>query len=163
MIFVTLGTQDKQFNRLLEWVQKEIDRKKITEEVHVQAGSTKFDSKDMVLYELLDVDKFEELIDKCDILITHGGVGSILTGLRKNKKIIAVGRKKEFGEAESDHQQDLIDEFEKDGYILGLNSYEDFDNVLEKIKNFKPRKYVFENEKFIEKLTNYIDTGNLSI
>ena len=75
--------------------------------------------------------------------------------------IIAVGRKKEYGEAESNHQQDLIDEFEKDGYILGLNKYEDLDAVLKKIKNFEPRKYKFENDKFIEKLTNYIDTGNL--
>ena len=161
MIFVTLGTQDKQFNRLLDWVQKAIDEGHITEEVYVQAGSTKFTSNDMIIYDLLDVDRFEEIMDKCDVLITHGGVGSILTGLRKNKKVIAVGRKKEYGEAESNHQQDLIDEFEKDGYILGLNKYEDFDAVLKKIKNFKPRKYIFENDKFIEKLTNYIDTGNL--
>ena len=161
MIFVTLGTQDKQFNRLLEWIQKEIDRGIIKEEVCVQAGSTKFKSDDMKIITLLEVSKFEEYIEKCDILITHAGVGSILTGLKKNKKVIAVARKKEYGEAESNHQQDLVDEFEKDGYILGLNSYEEFDSVLEKVKTFKPKKYKFNNENFINKLMNYIDTGIL--
>lgn len=161
MIFVTLGTQDKQFNRLLEWIQKEIDKGKIKEKVCVQAGSTKFKSDDMEIITLLEVSKFEEYIEKCDILITHAGVGSILTGLKKNKKVIAVARKKEFGEAESDHQQDLIDVFEKEGYILGLNSYEEFDSVLDKIKTFKPKKYKFNNGDFVNRLMNYIDTGIL--
>ncbi|UKI27648.1 MAG: hypothetical protein L6V91_03385 [Bacilli bacterium] len=43
MILITLGTQDKQFTRLLESVQKEIDKGNIKDEVVVQAGHTKFE------------------------------------------------------------------------------------------------------------------------
>ena len=66
MILITLGTQDKQFTRLLESVQKEIDKGNIKDEVVVQVGHTKFESKDMEIfdlkreYKLLD-DKIKEL------------------------------------------------------------------------------------------------------
>ena len=52
MILITLGTQDKQFTRLLESVQKEIDKGNIKDEVVVQAGHTKFESKDMEIFDL---------------------------------------------------------------------------------------------------------------
>ena len=92
MILVTLGTQDKQFKRLLDNIQKEIDAGNIKDRVVVQAGYTKYNSKDMEIFDLIDRDKFNDLINKCDLLITHGGVGSILTGLKNNKKIIICPR-----------------------------------------------------------------------
>ena len=82
MIFVTLGTQDKPFTRLLEMIQKQIDNGNIKEKVVVQAGYTKFESDDMKIFDYVDGDDFNNLIEEADILITHGGVGSIFTGLR---------------------------------------------------------------------------------
>ncbi|MEG0577027.1 MAG: glycosyltransferase, partial [Bacilli bacterium] len=77
MILVTLGTQDKSFKRLLESIEKEITKGHIKEKVVVQAGFTKFSSKNMEIFDLIPMDKFDDLIKSCDILITHGGVGSI--------------------------------------------------------------------------------------
>ena len=88
MILVTLGTQDKQFVRLLDIVQEQIDLGNIKDKVIVQAGCTKYESKDMEIFSLIDRDKFGDMIKQCDILITHGGVGSIITGLNNNKKVI---------------------------------------------------------------------------
>ena len=42
MIFVSLGTQDKSFKRLLDAIEKQIDKGNIKEEVIVQAGYTKY-------------------------------------------------------------------------------------------------------------------------
>ena len=50
MILVLLGTQNNSFHRLLEEIQKNIDDKNIKEKVVVQAGYTKFESKDMTIY-----------------------------------------------------------------------------------------------------------------
>lgn len=88
MIFVILGTQDKKFPRLLEAVQKAIDEKKVSkkEKIIVQAGSTKFTSKDMEIHDYMPVEQFEEYIEKADIIICHAGVGTILTALEKGKK-----------------------------------------------------------------------------
>lgn len=86
MILITLGTQDKQFTRLLSVVQNEIDKGNIKDKVIVQAGHTKFESNDMEIFDLIDREKFSNLISECDVLITHGGVGSIITGLQNNKR-----------------------------------------------------------------------------
>ena len=46
MILVTLGTQDKSFERLLK-IDELIDKQVIKEEVIVQAGHTKYESNNM--------------------------------------------------------------------------------------------------------------------
>ena len=69
MILVTLGTQDKSFKRLLDAIQKQIDLGNIKDRVVVQAGCTKFESKDMEIFDLIDRDKFASLIKECDLLI----------------------------------------------------------------------------------------------
>ena len=81
MILVTLGTQDKSFVRLLEAIEKEINNGNIKDKVIVQAGYTKFESKNMVIYDLIPYEKFDKLVKECDLLITHGGVASILNGI----------------------------------------------------------------------------------
>ena len=98
LIFVILGTQDKEFPRLLEAVQKQINLGNIKkdERVVVQSGSTKFASEDMDIKDYIGVRKFEQLINEADLIICHAGVGTILTALKKNKKIIAAARLKKY-------------------------------------------------------------------
>ena len=116
MILVTLGTQDKKFYRLLNVIQKVIDDGIIKDKVIVQAGySCDYKSNDMEILNLVSIEKFKKLISECDILITHGGVGSIITGLKENKKIIAVPRLKKYKEHTNDHQIQIVDNFVNDG------------------------------------------------
>ena len=107
MILVTLGTQDKPFTRLLDAIQKAIDQKIIKEEVIVQAGCTKYESKDMKIFDLIPADEFDKLVKKCRILITHGGVGSIMTGLKAGKVVIAAPRLSKYKEHTNDHQKEI--------------------------------------------------------
>ena len=86
MILVLLGTQNNSFYRLLEEVQKCIDEDIIKDKVIVQAGSTKFESKDMEVFNLIEQDKFNILMEQADTIITHGGVGSIVTAVKLGKK-----------------------------------------------------------------------------
>ena len=72
MILVTLGTQDKKFYRLIKEIDKLIEQKKIKEEVIVQAGSSAdFKSSRMKIFNLIPMEEFDELLKKCDLLITH--------------------------------------------------------------------------------------------
>lgn len=158
MILITLGTQDKPFYRLLEAVQKQLDNKVINEEVIVQAGcSSDFKSKDMKIFDLIPMDEFDKMIEKCDILITHGGVGSIITGLKNNKKVIAAARLEKYKEHVNDHQLQIIENFSNSGYILPLDNFDDLDKVLNKIKKFKPKKYKSNTSNFIKLLRNEIN------
>ncbi len=158
MIFVTLGTQDRKFDRLLAAIEKQIENKVITEEVIVQAGcSSNFKSKYMKIFDLIPMDEFDKLISKCNILITHGGVGSIITGIKNNKKVIAAARLKEYGEHQNNHQLQIIENFAREGYILPLNDFDSLDEVLKNAKKFKPKKYESNTDNFIKLVEKEID------
>ena len=159
MILITLGTQDKKFYRLLEAVQKQIDLKVIKEKVVVQAGSSAdFKSDDMEIFDLIPMDKFDELIEKCDLLITHGGVGSIIAGLKNNKKVIAAARLEKYGEHTNDHQLQIIENFNENGYILKLDDFDKLGDVIKESKKFKPKKYKSNTENFIKLIEKEIDS-----
>ena len=157
MILITLGTQDKEFTRLLNQVQEQINKGNIKEKVVVQAGHTKYESKDMEIFDLIDRDKFSELIAKCDILITHGGVGSIITGLQNNKKVIVAPRLAKYNEHMNDHQIQITDNFSKKGYILPLYENDDLGKTLKIIDKFKPNKYKSNTKNMIKLISDYID------
>lgn len=157
MILVTLGTQDKSFKRLLEKLEKELEEGKIKDEIIVQAGYTEFDSNKMLIKKLIPMDEFDNLIEKCDILITHGGVGSIITGLRKNKKVIAVARLKKYKEHTNDHQLQIIDNFTKAGYILNLDDFDSINDAINEAKKFTPNKYVSNKDNFVKTIEGIID------
>ena len=159
MILVTLGTQDKSFKRLLDAIQKEIDKGNIKDRVVVQAGCTEYESKDMEIFDLIDRDKFSELIKECDLLITHGGVGSILTGLKNNKKIITAPRLKEYKEHTNNHQLEIIEKFAIKGLILPLYDFDKLDEVLKEVHKFKPKKYQSNTDNMIKLIEDYIDNN----
>ncbi len=157
MIFVTLGTQDKPFNRLLEAIDREIDNGNIKGEVVVQAGCTKYESKNMKIFDLIPMDDFDKLMGECDYLITHGGVGSIVGGLNKDKKVIAVPRLEKYGEHVNDHQLQIIENFDKMGYIIGCLDLDELGDKIKAIKKFKPNKYKSNRDNMVKLVCSLID------
>ena len=159
MIFVTLGTQDKSFVRLLDAIQKQIDKGVIKEKVVVQGGCTEFASSDMEIFDLCSMDDFAKYMDECDLLITHGGVGSIVNGIKRGKKVIAAARLKQYEEHTNDHQLQILDNFYNEGYILKLDDFDKLGEIIEESKTFKPRKYISNSENFRNKLRDYINNN----
>ena len=160
MIFVTLGTQDKQFKRLPEKIEKLIKDGKIIDRVIMQVGNTKFESdlksSKLKVIKFLKSKKITQLINDADLIITHGGVGTILEGINLGKKIIAVPRLKKYKEHVNDHQLQIIENFNANGYVIGTRGIDDIEIALERVEDFVPKKYESNNEKFIENLEKYI-------
>lgn len=157
MILVTLGTQDKDFSRLLKAVEKQIKKGNIKDKVVAQIGTTNYKSDLMETFDLIPADKFNELMNECDILITHGGVGSILAGLKNDKKVIAAARLAKYKEHVNDHQLQIIKRFTEQGYILELKNFDQLDKVLKKAEKFKPKRYKSNTENFVKLIEDYID------
>ena len=154
MVLVTLGTQTQKFERLL----KKVEESSLNDEIIVQAGGTKdYKSKKMQIIEFINYEEMSKLIEKADFIITHGGTGSILMPLQKNKKVIACARLEKYGEHINDHQKELVSIFAEDGYILELHENEKLDDVLKKLKNWQPKKYVSNTENFIKNLKEEIE------
>ena len=160
MIFVTLGTQDKGFSRLLEAIDKEIEKGNITEKVVVQAGITKYKSDNMEIIDLVSPDEFDKLMSEASFVITHGGVGSILTAIKHGKVVIAAARLKKYKEHTNDHQKQIVKEFSDRGYILELRDFNKLDKMIEKAKNFKYKKFESNTINMVKLISDYIDNDN---
>lgn len=160
MIFVALGTQDKDFSRLLKAIDREIENGVIKEKVIVQAGHTKYESKNMEIFDLIPTDEFNELIKKSSLVITHGGVGNILSAIKAGKPVIAAARLKKYKEHTNDHQKQIIDEFVEQGYILELRDFNKLGKMIEKAKTFKAKKFKSNTVNMVNLIEDYIESDN---
>lgn len=159
MIFVMLGTQNNSFHRLLEEIDKLIENQTIDENVIVQAGYTKYQSKSekMKIINFISREELDKLEEEANFIITHGGVGSIITSLEKGKKVIAVPRLHEYGEHVNDHQKEIVEKFHKEGKLIGIQHVEELQKAVKKIREFKPKPYIENNHKMLEIIENFID------
>ena len=157
MIFVLLGTQNNDFHRLLEEIEKLINKGIIHDKVIVQAGYTKYKSDKMKILDLIPREEFKEYQEKANIIITHGGVGSISSSIEKGKKVIAVPRMHEYGEHVNNHQKEIVKDFNDKGYIIGIEKVEDLKQAIIKSKEFEPKKYQPNNEKMLKIIEEFID------
>lgn len=158
MIFVTLGTQKFQFNRLLRMMDDLIENKKIHERVFAQIGNSDYLPQYYEHCNFLSNNDYEEYIKNCDILVSHSGVGTIMTGLRYRRKIIVVPRLSKYGEHIDDHQTQIAQSFSKLNYVL---MYSDEDNNMEQLivdattKHFS--NYSSCRNQVIDTIRQYID------
>ena len=159
MILVMLGTQNNSFHRLLEEINKLIKDGKIKEEVVVQAGYTKYESTNMKIFDFISNEELEKMEQQANCIITHGGVGSIISSIEKGKKVIAVPRLKQYGEHVNDHQLDIVQSFDKLGYIIGIADVSQLCEALQKIETFKPKKYIQNTGKIINIVQDFIDNN----
>ena len=157
MILVLLGTQHNEFTRLLKEVENAITKGIIKEEVVVQAGFTKFKTDKMKVFDMIPKEELNNLIDKANLIITHGGVGSIIIALKKEKKVIAVPRLSRFSEHVNDHQKQIVEVFNEKKYLIGVQDVEDLSKAIEKSKTFIPEKYESDNKKMLDIIENFIE------
>ena len=156
MILVLLGTQNNSFHRLLEEVEKNIKDKTINEEVIVQAGYTKYQTHRMRVIDLMSKEQLEQFQYEASLIITHGGVGSIVSSIEKGKKVIAVPRKHEYGEHVNNHQIQIVKDFNDKGYIIGIKEVDDLKQALINSKDFEPVKYQPNNKKMLKIIEDFI-------
>ena len=159
MILVMLGTQNNSFYRLLEEIDRLIEIGKINDEVIVQAGYTKYESQNMKIIDFVSSEEIEKLEQKANCIITHGGVGSIIGSIEKGKKVIAVPRLKQYGEHVNDHQLDIVESFDKLGYIIGITDVSQLGDALQKVAEFKPNEYIQNTGNIIKIVENFIDNN----
>lgn len=131
MIFVTVGTHEQQFNRLI----KEIDRLKkegiIQEDVLMQTGFSTYEPKYCEWKKMLSYNEMNEMYDKADIIITHGGPASFMKALEMKKVPIVVPRQAQFDEHVNDHQVEFVKLVEdRFNNIIGVYDIADLENVI---------------------------------
>ena len=159
MIFITVGSQKFQFNRLLEAVDKLVEKQIITDEVFAQIGYSNYIPQNYAFKPFLNRDEFAELTSRANIVITHGGTGAIIGAVKKGKKVIAVPRLSAFGEHINDHQIQIVDSFDKQDFLIGVTELDDLEEALNKAKTFKPKHFKSETDHMIKIIEDFIDNN----
>ncbi|HCE11656.1 MAG TPA: multidrug MFS transporter [Enterococcus sp.] len=160
MIFVTVGTHEQQFNRLIEKVDNLVAEGKITEKVFIQTGYSTYEPSHCEWSKFIPYNQLQLYIKEARIVITHGGPATFIDVLRENKKPLVVPRLYDMNEHVNNHQLSFVRRLSDLGFNLTL--IEDISYLEENISNYKETSNEFSsnNQKFNDELTKLI-TGLL--
>jgi UDP-N-acetylglucosamine transferase subunit ALG13 len=149
MIFVTVGTHEQQFDRLIKEIDNLVKEGIINEEVFIQLGYSNYTPKYCEYSKLINYEDMVEKTTKARIVISHGGPGSIMLSLSLNKIPIVVPRQEKYGEHVDDHQVLFSKRLQKEGKILAIYEIE---QLRDKIINYN---------EYTEQMQNNLSKSNL--
>ena len=149
MIFVTVGTHEQAFNRLVQCVDELKANGVIEEEVVIQTGFSTYEPKHCTWSKLFAYDDMIKHVEEASIVITHGGPSSFIMPLQVGKIPIVVPRKKEYDEHVHDHQEDFAKEVE--ARQKNIIVVEDVNKLGETLQNY---------EKIVQSMSNGMTSNN---
>lgn len=154
MIFVTIGTQ-LPFDRLIKIIDELAPQ--LHEEVVAQVYQCGFTPKNIKTVDFLAPDEFNTLFDKARLIISHAGMGTILSALQKDKPIIVFPRIAALGEHRNEHQLATARKFKEIGSVYVAMDEDELRTLLfcevlkplSEIGKYASRGLIESIEKFI--------------
>ena len=132
-IFVQVG--NGKFESLIKEIDRLLETKQITAQVTCQIGHGEYIPKHCEWF------TFESPLTKyqneADLVISHGGPGSVFEILRKEKKLIAIPNR---NRTDPRHQVEFLEALSKE--TESLIYCDEFKNILEAIKKAKEKLFV---------------------
>lgn len=157
MIFVAVGTQKFQMNRLLKEIDNCIERGDITESVFAQIGNSSYQPKNYKYSTFLCKEDFEKRVKECSLLITHSGVATIIIGLKFGKPVIVVPRLAKYGEHVDDHQLQIADSFQELNFVIKCQDESKLSEAIVEARSHKFDRYISHRDKMTETIEMFID------
>ena len=161
MIFVTVGTHEQQFNRLLKEMDRLVETKVIKEEVFIQTGYSDYEPKHCKWSKLIPYKEMEQKVKDARIVITHGGPASFIAPLQIGKTPIVVPRQFELDEHVNNHQVEFAKEVsERMGTIIPIYDITELEKTIkdyDKIIKAKSKKNSSNNKKFCKRFDEIVD------
>ncbi len=160
MIFVTVGTHEQSFERLVKKIDELKKQRKIEEKVIIQKGFTNYEPKNCISYKIIGYEEMKKYISEARIVVTHGGPASFIAPLSIGKIPIVVPRLKEFEEHVNDHQLEFVKQLaDRDNNIIPIY---DISELEDKILNYDSivigmmKNYKSNNKEFNKRLEEEI-------
>lgn len=153
MIFVTVGTHEQPFNRLVKAVDDLKMSGKITDSVFIQTGYSTYVPKACEYKDFISMNQMNEYMEKANIIITHGGPSSFIMTLQHNKVPIVVPRLSKFNEHVNNHQLIFCNELFARGFSIKV--VENIDDLASYINLVSTGDYndlaFMNNKKFMQR------------
>jgi len=153
-LIVTIGLM-YGFDRLIKEMDKIAGR--VDEEVIIQIGETTYEPKSARYFRFASNEEIDRLYEDARVVVCHAGVGSILTALEHGKPVIAVPRRKKYGEHVDDHQVEIARELEKEGRILAVYDVNELEDALHTI-SANPVHVGSNRMRLVNALKEYIES-----
>lgn len=159
MIFVTVGTHEQPFNRLVEYMDKWADRH--DEEVVIQTGFSTYEPIKADWNKFYSYETMIDKVEKARIVITHGGPSSFIMPLQIGKVPVVIPRRHEFDEHVNDHQIDFCNQVAKRlGNIIVVEDISNLEDVIkrydETVESMKG-SLISNNERFCNEFTKIVE------
>lgn len=152
MVFVTVGTHEQQFNRLIEKMDKLVEKGCVNEEVIIQSGFSTYKSENCRCEKIIPYSEMINNIENARIVITHGGPATFIMPLQMGKIPIVVPRQKQYEEHVNNHQVDFAKLVkERQGNIILVENIDDLENAIIDYDNTiktMPKETVSNNAQF---------------
>ncbi|MBT0948028.1 beta(1,3)galactosyltransferase EpsH [Streptococcus lutetiensis] len=155
MIFVTVGTQKFQFNRLLQAIDDY--SRKTDEEIFGQIGNSTYFPQNYEYKHFLDKNEFRHKMESSDLIITHSGVATIIEALKLNKPVIVVPRLEMYGEHVDNHQVQIAESFDESNLVLKCSDLNQIIFLVDRAKKQKFKKYVSQRNGVINIIEDYLE------
>ena len=117
MIFISTGSREFQFNRLLEEIDRLVESGVIKDDIFAQIAESTYIPKNYQYKRYLDPDEFSKYQEDAFLIISHAGTGALIGALKKGKQVIAVPRLAKYGEHTDDHQTQISGVLADEGYL----------------------------------------------
>jgi UDP-N-acetylglucosamine transferase subunit ALG13 len=137
---------------------KELDRiaAKGKLSLFAQIGNSGYEPKNFPFERFLDEEEYQRRILEAGILVSHGGAGTIINGLRQGKTVVVVPRLKKFGEHTNDHQLDLAEALAGEGKVIAVENMAGLGQALKRASSFRPR-IASNRQKLVKRIAEFID------
>ena len=159
LAFATVGAT-LPFPRLIDWIERARQEGLLPPELIVQTGTGGRAIADAECHEGLPFDIVGQILDEADIVICHGGTGSIITALQRGCHVIVIPRQYALGEHYDDHQSEIADAFALRGLLQVARDYPAFVAALSAVKARTPRMATTNPQALAEWLRAYIAAAN---
>lgn len=157
MIFVTVGTQKFQFDRLLKWIDELINADIIKENVVAQIGYSSYSPKNLTTFKMNSPEKMMRYIQESSLVITHGGTSSIIQSINLRKKVIVVPRLKRYKEHIDNHQIEVANLFYHQNLVELANSYDELRDKIELVPHQEYKHYKFDNSQLLNSIKDFLN------
>lgn len=158
MIFVAVGTQKFQLNRLLKAIDNLIDQGRLEDEVFAQVGHSDYVPRNYKYADFLTKDEFAARIRECDILITHGGVATIIAGVKQEKAVVVFPRFAAFGEHVDDHQLQITESFSSKNLVLICREKDNLGEIIQQARTHTFARYVSQRSQVTKTIRDFLET-----
>lgn len=130
MIFVTVGT-DLPFDRLLRVVDAWA-RRRGRRDVFAQIGEGAWEPESIAWRHFLEPHEYRRRLDGASLIVSHAGMGTILSALRRGKPILVMPKRAALGEHRSDHQFDTAERMAALGHVTAAFDAEELQRMLDR-------------------------------